>query len=89
MIRSRSPTLLHPVVSELLVLLRDDNAVSPESFLASLDDLELRVQVEEAPLSTIEAIETVRLMAVRYNKPYAEGTERPLSVRKPSSSDRQ
>lgn len=59
------PKLLHPVVRELLVLLRDDNAATPEAFQARLDELELRVQSEGAPHSTIEAIRVVKLIAHR------------------------
>lgn len=66
------PTLLHPVVRDLFILLRDQPCVPHEAFLAGLDELELRVQDEGAPLSTIEAIASVRLMAVQQGGSGAE-----------------
>lgn len=58
-------TLLHPIVRELVVLLLDAEALSQEAFLGRLEELELKAQSEGAPLSTLEAIEAVRLTALQ------------------------
>jgi len=65
MMSSPRRTLLHPIVRELFVLLLDVEALSQEAFFARLEELELQAQSEGAPLSTLEAIEAVRLTALQ------------------------
>lgn len=65
MVSHKRPNLLHPVVRDLFVLLRDEPSIPHKTFLSMLNELELRVQPEGAPLSTIEAIGFVRLTAIQ------------------------